>query len=272
MTRTARASQPDEATTAEADADGLVLAHLALAESVARRFFRHDRARDEDLVQVASIGLVKAARRFDPEKGDTFAAFAVPTMAGEIKRYLRDHGWFVRPPRHVQELRARLTEATPRLAQHLGHAPSVAELAADLGEPVDSVEEAIACQHHLYPASLDVSVGETRELALGDLIPGSGGELEHTETVLLLWSVLRTLPARERRVIQLRFFEDRTQQEIATELGVTQMQVSRILTKTLGLLRDRILHGAPRRRAEDHVPVAELPTIGRTAPVRLRTA
>lgn len=254
------------------DADALILAHLPLAESVARRYFRHDRARDEDLVQVASIGLVKAARRFDPEKSDTFVAFAVPTMAGEIKRYLRDHGWFVRPPRHVQELRARLAEAAPRVAQRLGHAPSVAELSADLGETAAAVQEAITSQHHLYPTSLDVGVGESREGTLGDLIPGAGDELERSETVLMLWAVLRTLPARERRVIQLRFFEDRTQQEIAAELGVTQMQVSRILAKILGLLRDRILHGAPKpRSAALDPPAGELPRIGRPAHAR-RTA
>lgn len=234
--------------TAAADPDALALAHLSLAEAVARRFFRHDRARDEDLVQVAYIGLLKASRRFDPAKGDTFAAFAVPTVAGEIKRHLRDRGWFVRPPRHIQELRARIAEASPRLAQELGRRPSVADLTTELGESAPSIEEALACQHYLYPSSLDATVGEGAAVTLGELIPGTGAELERAEIVVLLWSVLRTLPLRERRVIQLRFFEDCTQQEIAAELGVTQMQVSRILSKTLALLRDRIVNGTPARR------------------------
>ncbi|WP_291041226.1 sigma-70 family RNA polymerase sigma factor [Herbiconiux sp.] len=228
------------------DPEALVVEHLSLADAVARRFFRHDRARDEDLVQVARIGLLKAARRFDPEKGDTFSAFAVPTMAGEIKRHLRDLGWFVRPPRSVQELRARVAEATSRLTQELGRAPSLAELTLDLGESAAAVVEARACQQHLYPSSLDVPIGDSHGATLADIIPDAADEVERADLVVMLWSVLRTLPARERRVIQLRFFEDRTQQEIAVELGVTQMQVSRILTKTLALLRDRIVHGAPR--------------------------
>jgi RNA polymerase sigma-B factor len=227
------------------DADALTLEYLWLAESVAHRFFRRDPARDEDLVQVAYIGLVKSARRFDPEKGDSFPAFAVPTISGEIKRHLRDNGWFVRPPRHIQELRARVVEAVPRLSQQLGHAPCTLELVADLGESAVSISEAIACQHHLYPASLDVTIGDESASTLADLIPGTGEELEQAESAAVIASALRVLPPRERHVMQLRFFEDRTQQEIARELGVTQMQVSRILSKSLTLLRDRILNGAP---------------------------
>jgi RNA polymerase sigma-B factor len=227
------------------DAEALILEYLWLAESVAHRFFRRDPARDEDLVQVAYIGLVKSARRFDPEIGDSFPAFAVPTISGEIKRHLRDNGWFVRPPRHIQELRARVVEAAPRLAQELGHAPSIPELMIDLGESAAAISEALECQHHMYPASLDVTIGDDHASTLADLIPGTGDELERAESAAVIWSALRMLPARERHVLQLRFFEDRTQQEIAAELGVTQMQVSRILTKTLTLLRDRIVHGAP---------------------------
>jgi RNA polymerase sigma-B factor len=226
------------------DAEALTLEYLWLAESVAHRFFRRDPARDEDLVQVACIGLVKAARRFDPEKGDSFPAFAVPTISGEIKRHLRDNGWFVRPPRHVQELRARVTEAVPRLAQELGRTPGIAELMVDLGESAAAVSEAIACQHHMYPASLDVSVGDDHASTLADLIPGTGDDLEQAESAAVISSALQVLPPRDRHVLRLRFFEDRTQQEIARELGVTQMQVSRILAKSLTLLRDRIVHGA----------------------------
>jgi RNA polymerase sigma-B factor len=227
------------------DPDALTLEYLWLAESVAHRFFRRDPARDEDLVQVAYIGLVKSARRFDPEKGDSFPAFAVPTISGEIKRHLRDNGWFVRPPRHVQELRARVVEAVPRLSQELGRAPGMAELMVDLGEPAATIAEAIACQHHMYPASLDMTVGDEHAATLADLIPGTGDELEQAESAAVISSALQVLPPRERHVLHLRFFEDRTQQEIARELGVTQMQVSRILSKSLTLLRDRILYGTP---------------------------
>lgn len=231
-------------------AEKLTLENLALAESVARRFFQRNAARDEDLVQIAYIGLWNAARRFDPERGFGFAAFAVPTISGEIKRYLRDHGWFVRPPRPVQDLRARIAEASPRLAQKLGRRPSVEELTSDLDSRADLVREAINSQYHLHPASLDVGVGADRESTLGDLLSDGGDELERAELSALLWSASRALTARERRVVHLRFFEDRTQQEIAKEVGVTQMQISRILTKALGILRERIVHGAPQAPAQ----------------------
>ncbi|GGH45573.1 sigma-70 family RNA polymerase sigma factor [Microbacterium album] len=236
------------ADTERTTADRLVLDNLTLAQSVARRFFRRNASRDEDLVQVAYIGLVKAARRFDPEKGRSFAAFAVPTITGEIKRHLRDAGWFVRPPRRVQELRGRIVEASPRLAQAHGHAPTVAELVAELGEPSGLVQEALACQDHLYPASLDVPVSSDRETTVGELLPGDGGELERAEFAAVLSSAMRALSPRDRRVVELRFFDDLTQHDIAALLGVTQMQVSRILTRTLGALRDHIRHGPPPRR------------------------
>lgn len=223
----------------------LILDNLALAESVARRYFPRNRYRDEDIVQVAYIGLLNAARRYDPERGTSFAAFAVPTISGEIKRHLRDHGWFVRPPRPVQDLRARVVEASPRLAQKLGRRPSVAELTEDLDSSPELVREAIDCQHHLHPASLDVPVGADRDTTLAELLPDGDEQWEQAERSALLWSALHALSARERRVVHLRFFEDRTQQEIADELGVTQMQVSRILAKTLRILRDRIVHGPP---------------------------
>ena len=235
------------AKTAGERAERLTLENLALAESVARRFFQRNAARDEDLVQVAYIGLWNAARRFDPERGPSFAAFAVPTISGEIKRHLRDHGWFVRPPRAVQDLRARVGEASPRLAQQLGRRPSVAELTADLDSSDHLVREAIDSAQHLRPASLDMAVGLDGETTLADLVTDGGAHLERAELAALLWSAQRALTTRERRVVYLRFFEDRTQQEIAREIGVTQMQISRILTKALGVLRDRIVHGTPQR-------------------------
>lgn len=226
----------------------LTLENLGLAESLARRFSQRG-ARDDDLVQVAYIGLWNAACRFDPERGTTFAAFASPTISGEIKRYLRDHGWFVRPPRAVQDLRARIGEASPRLAQKLGRGPSVSELTDDLESTDELVREAMDAQSHLRPASLDVPVGDDREATLGDLLSDGGETLERAELSAVLWSAQRALTPRERRVVHLRFFEDRTQQDIARELGVTQMQISRILTKALGILRERIVHGDRRNRA-----------------------
>ena len=224
-------------------AERLTLDNLALARSVARRFFSRSKPRDDDLVQVAYIGLWNAARRFDPERGTAFAAFAVPTISGELKRYLRDHGWFVRPPRTVQDLRSRIAEASPRLAQRLGHRPSVAELTADLDSRDDLVREAIDSRHSLRPTSLDLRVGVEGESSLADLLSDGGRELERVELSAVLWAAQQALTPREKRVVYLRFFEDRTQQDIADELGVTQMQISRILTKSLTILRESIVRG-----------------------------
>ncbi|WP_261165088.1 sigma-70 family RNA polymerase sigma factor [Microbacterium sp. Marseille-Q6965] len=235
----------------ETTPDALVLAHMDLARAVARRYFRRNASRDEDLVQVAYIGLVKAARRFDPERGNDFAAFAAPTITGEIKRHLRDAGWFVRPPRRVQELRARISEASPRLAQSFGREPTASELCTDLGESRAEVREALACGDHLQPASLDVPVGADRDLTMGQLIPSERDEIGRAESAAVVRDAMSALAPRDRRVVQLRFFEERTQSDIAGELGVTQMQVSRILARTLAAMRDHIQHGPPpaRRRA-----------------------
>lgn len=259
------------ATAAAVAAEKLMLENLSLAESVARRFFRPGRARDEDLVQVAYIGLLNAARRFDPERGTCFAAFAVPTISGEIKRHLRDHGWFVRPPRAVQDLRSRIAEASPRLAQTLGRGPSVAELTADLGTTPALVREALDCHHHLLPASLDVPVGEDRDATLADVIPARDDEWERADRAVLLWSALRTLPPRERRVMHLRFFEERTQQEIAAEVGVTQMQVSRILSKTLRVLQEHLTHGEAPDSAPPEAGQSALRRTSRTAAITSST-
>ena len=242
LSATAVASRRPDADSApshgDASADDLALRHLALAESVARRYFRQDAARDEDLLQVAYLGLVNAAHRFDPDRGGSFAAFAVPTIDGEIKRHLRDHGWFIRPPRALQELQARVRDVTPVLAQRSGRAPSPAEVAAELGVSAAEVEEALACLQNLSAASLDVHVGADRDDTLADLVPDAHDEEALVEAAAMVWAASRDLTPRERLVVHLRWFEDRTQQEIADEIGVTQMQVSRILSKTLGRLRE----------------------------------
>lgn len=246
---TSSSGRSTQATSTTRSSDELALRNLSLAESVARRYYRHDAARDEDLLQVAYIGLVKAARRYDPAKGDAFAAFAVPTISGEIKRHLRDNGWFIRPPRAVQELRARVRDATPELVQRLGRAPGAAEMAVELGVTTAQVEEAVACQQNITAASLDVRVGADQNDTLGDLIADEHDDAQRSEAAAILWSGSRALTPRERRVVQLRWFEDRTQQEIAREIGVTQMQVSRILSKTLDRLRVAIGVGADEQTA-----------------------
>ena len=216
--------------------DAAVVEFLDVADSVARRFIGRYQDGD-DIRQVAYLGLVKAAQRFDPEKGDDFVSFAVPTISGEIKRHLRDHGWVIRPPRHVQELRGRAATAGPRLAQTLGRSPSDRELAHHLGVSAAELAEARLSQDGLTPTSLDATISEAEGLTLADAIGDRDARMDHVDLASDIASAVATLAPRERFIVRLRFFEDRTQQQIAAELGVTQMQVSRLLVKILSRLR-----------------------------------
>ncbi len=220
----------------QAARDAAVLEHRDVADAIARRFIGRGQDAD-DIRQVAYIGLIKAASRFDPAKGEDFVSFAVPTISGEIKRHLRDHGWFIRPPRHIQELRSRAATAGPRLAQSLGRSPSTRELAEYLGVTVDALREAYRSQDGLTPASLDLPISEDDQVTLGDAIGAVDHRQAHVELTADLRAAIRVLSVRERRIVQLRFFEDFTQQQIAADLGVTQMQVSRLLGKILLRLR-----------------------------------
>ena len=253
----------------QSELDRRVLDNMGLAQSLARAYFRDDPSHDEDLVQVAYMGLVKAAIRYRYGSGSSFAAFAVPTISGELKRHLRDHGWYVRPPRHIQEARHHLREAEGRLTQRFGRAPSVAELAEDLGESEALVREVQCAAGDMRPVSLDAPAARDHETTLGDLIPDSGDALDRADMALLLHAAVRRLPAQERIVLHLRFIEDRTQQDIATRLGISQMQVSRLLSRSLATLRDRLgsleeaeAAGAGQSRApasSPPVPAAHLP-------------
>lgn len=219
--------------------DTIVVEYLDLAEALARRYSHrgHD---SEDLRQVAYLGLIKASERFDPRKGDDFVKFAVPTISGEIKRHLRDNGWVIRPPRHIQELRARATKSAPRLAQDLGRMPTGGELADALGESVEDVEEALNVGDSIRPASLDAPVAADETTTLVETLGGTDRDLERAETLAAIAPAFADLDARDKRILYLRFFEEQTQQEIAGQLGVTQMQVSRLLAKILGRLRQAL--------------------------------
>lgn len=214
-----------------------VLEHIGIAEAVAHRY--RSRSQDwGDIRQVAYVGLIKAVDRFDPSRGDDFASFAVPTIAGEIKRHLRDNGWTVRPPRALQELHGSVIREIPRIAQQLGHDPSSEEIAQSLGQSVARVAEALTCQRSMSPISLDAPVhAEDDRTALADTLGSTGDDLERAELVQTLRVACRSLSPRERRILFLRFYHNQTQSEIAQELGVTQMQISRLLTKILGQLR-----------------------------------
>jgi len=218
-------------------AQKLATAHLGLARAVAARYFRHDPARDEDLVQVAYVGLVKAARRYHPGYQGGFAAYAVPTIAGEVKRHLRDHGWMVRPPRAHQDLNRRIAHTMPQLTQQLRRTPSRDDLARELGESPAQVAEAGACDGCLRPVSLDASVAPASATTLGDLLPDERADECDADRRVMLWAALRTLPGRERHILYLRFFEDLSQQAIADRLGLSQVHVSRILRRTLERLQ-----------------------------------
>jgi RNA polymerase sigma-B factor len=182
---------------------------------------------------------MNAVRRFDPVRGDNFVSFAVPTISGEIKRYLRDNGWFIRPPRRMQELRQAVSSAVPDLAQQLHREPTVADLAGYLDTPRATVAEAVGTRTSLHPVSLDAGFDDD-DTTVGATIGGVDDRLERADLRLSLRMALATLTPRERRIVYLRFIEERTQQEIASEIGVTQMQVSRLLTKILSRLQAKL--------------------------------
>jgi len=215
--------------------DELVARYLPLAEYLARRFSGRGEAMD-DLVQVASMGLLHSIDRFDPDRGVRFTTYASATIVGELKRHFRDKGWAVRIPRRMQELSLEMNRVMPQMAQTLGRMPTISELAAHLEVGVDEVVEAMDAAQAYSTTSLDAPVGEG-ELTPGDLL----GEDDPSLAMLDEWSdvapALASLPARERRVLYLRFYEGKTQSEIAADIGVSQMHVSRILSQTIEKLR-----------------------------------
>jgi RNA polymerase sigma-B factor len=198
----------------------------------------------EDLEQVAYAALVRAARDFDPARADDFLAYAVPTVRGEVKKYFRDYGWVVRPPRRLQELQAQASGARSRLQQQLLREPTIPEMAEEVGTDSDAIEEALAADGCFAPTSLDRPVAAESATALGDLLGAPPSEMNAAEARVMLWPVVRRLPKRDRTILRLRFWDGCTQQEIGEQLGVTQMQVSRLLSRILGDLH-RALTGEP---------------------------
>jgi RNA polymerase sigma-B factor len=212
--------------------DQVVNSHLWLADALARRF-RRPSEDVEDLQQVARTGLVQAVRRYDPEHGP-FTAFAVPTITGVLKRHFRDHGWLVRPPRRTQELSAQMRQQWPDLTQRLRTAPSDRAVAESLGVPLEAVREAM-CANQGYRSDSLEAVG-----ARGFFDEGHPDEISQCENRLMLARVWRQLTLDERRLLVLRFYEERSQSDIADRIGTSQMQVSRLLARTLRRLRTMI--------------------------------
>ena len=221
--------------------DATVELHLPLAEHLARRFAHRGEPHD-DLMQVANIGLIKAVDRLEVERGLEFSTYATPTIVGEIKRHFRDKTWAVRVPRRLQELRLAMTRANADLSQSLGRSPTVAELAERLGVGEDDVIEALEAGGAYSTVPLDAdNDDDSPGPSLTDTLGIEDGSFERVENLASLKPLLADLPVRERTILTLRFFDGRTQSEIAAELGISQMHVSRLLARTLERLREGML-------------------------------
>ena len=221
--------------------DELVEMHLPLVEYLARRFRNRGEPLD-DLVQVATIGLIKAVDRFDLDRGVEFSTYATPTIVGEIKRHFRDKGWAIRVPRRLQELKLSLAKATSELSQRNGRSPTVGELASHLRMSEEDVLEGLESANAYSAVSLDApDTGDDENHAVADTLGITDESLEGVEYRESLKPLLGQLPAREKRILLLRFFGNMTQSQIAAELGISQMHVSRLLARTLTQLRAGLL-------------------------------
>ena len=221
--------------------DELVEIHLPLVEYLARRFRNRGEPLD-DLIQVATIGLIKSVDRFDLERAVEFSTYATPTIVGEIKRHFRDKGWAIRVPRRLQELKLALTKATSELSQKNGRAPTVGELAAHLGMTDEEILEGLESANAYSAVSLDApDGGDDDSPAVADSLGMIDEALEGVEYRESLKPLLEKLPPREKRILMLRFFGGMTQSQIATDLGISQMHVSRLLARTLAQLREGLL-------------------------------
>jgi RNA polymerase sigma-B factor len=215
-----------------------VLLNRPMARAVAQQYQRRG-VDPEDLLQTAMLGLVKAVRGYRPRLQKPFAAYAVPTISGEIKRYFRDRCWMIRPPRRLQELHHAAHVIEPDLAQQLQRMPTTDEVAQHLGVDAGAVDDAREAGGGYYARSLDSPLADSGHL-LCDIAPGPDNPFEMVDDVLTLRPALETLGARERDVLRLRFVDNLTQEQIGHRIGVSQMQVSRLLTAILAKLRHSI--------------------------------
>ena len=217
--------------------EALVHLHLALVEHCARRF-RNRGEPFEDLVQVGTIGLIKSVDRFDTERGVEFSTYATPTIIGEIKRYFRDKGWAIRVPRRLQELRMQISASTAELTQSLGRSPTPREIAEAIGCSVEEIIEGMESSNAYATLSLDATDdSDDGGQSMLDSIGIDDEALEQVEIRESVKPLLESLPPREKKILLLRFFKNMTQSEIAAEIGVSQMHVSRLLSRTLEQLR-----------------------------------
>jgi RNA polymerase sigma-B factor len=218
----------------------LVELHLALVEHCARRFLNRGEP-FEDLVQVGTIGLIKAVDRFDSDRGVEFSTYATPTILGESKRHFRDKGWAIRVPRRLQELRMSIAASTGELSQKLGRSPTPREVAERLDVGIEEVLEGLESANAYSTLSLDA--GESGPDGIGSILESMGATddaLDHVDIRESIRPLIERLPPRERQILLLRFFRQMTQSQIAEEVGISQMHVSRLLTRTLAELRENI--------------------------------
>ncbi|MBU2667041.1 SigB/SigF/SigG family RNA polymerase sigma factor [Actinoplanes bogorensis] len=211
-------------------------AWLPLARHLSRRYLGRGEPAD-DLEQVAMVGLIKAVDRFDPERADDFTAFAIPTILGELKRHFRDRAWAIRVPRRLQELRMAITAANHTLTQTLGRSPTVADIAARLGISEEDVLEGLEGARAYSTTSLSSPVHDEGHQELGDTLGADDHGFELTELRIALGPAIASLSEREQKILSMRFYGNRTQNEIAQQLGISQMHVSRLLAKALQRLR-----------------------------------
>lgn len=218
--------------------EALVQRFMPLARSLARRYDRSSEPY-EDLMQVASLGLLKALDRFDPERGPSFASFAIPTILGEMRRYFRDSGWSLHVPRGDKERALKVRDAQETFANEHGHAPTVNQLAQYLELEPEAVIDALLAIQAYESLSLDAPRpgGEDDAITYGDTVGDEDSRYELIELDSTIVSVLDRLPAREREILRMRFVEELTQTQIAARVGVSQMQVSRLLRRSLDQLR-----------------------------------
>ena len=220
--------------------DRLVTGYLPVAQHIARRFAHRGEPLD-DLTQVATVGLINAIDRFDPGKGGEFFSFAVPTISGEVRRHFRDQSWSMRVPRRLKDMHVSINGAVSELSQTLGRAPRPTEIAERLDLPVNEVLEGLEAAEAYRSSSLDEMLSsEDGSATVGELVGEADDELDRVDYREALRPLLAELAPRERTIVMLRFFGNMTQTQIANEVGISQMHVSRLLAQTLTRLRDRL--------------------------------
>jgi RNA polymerase sigma-B factor len=218
----------------------IIVAYLGLADRLAERYRGNKAMPLEDLRQTARLGLVKAVDRYEPDRANPFVPYAVATVVGEIKRYLRDASWRLRVPRGIKDLALRLCRAIDELPQVLGRSPTIAELAEHLQASEEEILEALEVAQTRSAPSLDQPAGEDGDAVLGDFVTDRAPH-EDAENLIVLPELVSRLPEREQQIIRMRYVEELTQDEIAARIGISQMHVSRLLRRAIDRMRAQLV-------------------------------